>query len=131
MLPDRNNPPHKLPDDARSWWPLLVDELAGRDTLARVTGHRLAIYCQLLAQYYRVTDALNEKGQVVEIVGKDGEIKNQIVAAEAVQQAKLVEALRRFDKEFGFLLDLKTEDPLAALREKLTARLAGRPATRQ
>jgi len=123
---DRHKPPSYLPDDARQWWPVLVDELAARGSLSRVAEHRLAIYCQLFAQYRRVTEFLNQHGQVLEIRNDKGEVKAQTIAPEAVQQAKLVEALRKFDKEFG-LLEPAAEDPLNQLKARLVARLGSLP----
>jgi P27 family predicted phage terminase small subunit len=127
MLPDRDQPPDYLPPDARAWWTALVDELAGRGTLARVARHRLAIYCQLFAQYHRVTSFINneEEGQIAVIRNEKGEVKDQIITPEARQQEKLVKLLKAFDKEFGLLEEIKEKDPLEALRQKLSARLAG------
>lgn len=128
MLPHRDSPPQTLPEDARLWWPSLVDELDARGSLAQVTVHRLGIYCQLFAQYHRCTEFINREGQILVIRNDKGEVKNQIIAPEAVQQAKLVEALRRFDREFG-LLD-PVQDPVAALRQRLGARVDHRSAAR-
>jgi hypothetical protein len=113
---------------------VLIDELQARGSLARVARHRLAVYAQLFAQYHRLTVFVNLNGQVLETRNDKGEVKNQTVAPEASHQVRLVEALRKFDKEFGFLETVQAqagqaganqEDPLEALRHKLLARLAG------
>lgn len=145
MLPERDAPPQELPDDAKAWWPVLVDELDARGSLRRVTRHRLGIYCQLFAQYHRVTEVINREGQTqvhvyphqesgLKFTGKDDEEsaepqqqrKRDEISAEALQQEKLVKALQRFDKEFGFLDPV--QDPVEQLRGRLTARLGKGPA---
>lgn len=130
MSPHRDKPPKELPDDARQWWGVLVDELEARGALDKVTTHRLSIYCQLFAQYHRVTEFINREGQVLTIRDDKGEVKSSIVAPEAVQQERLVKILQRFDKEFGFLEGIKSADPIEELRKKLALRagVAERPA---
>lgn len=127
MIPSRDAPPETLPEDARAWWGPLVDELQARGSLARVARHRLAIYCQLFAQWQRVTEFINREGQILTVRDDKGEVKNQSIAPEAVQQIKLTEALRRFDKEFGLLEAVKGGNDLGHLAALLTARMAGKP----
>ncbi|HWL10759.1 MAG TPA: P27 family phage terminase small subunit [Planctomicrobium sp.] len=129
MRLDRDNPPQKipLPDDARQLWPYLVDEICERGFSERVPPHRLAIYCQLFAQYQRVTRKINqinegEDGQIKKTMSKFGESED--ISAAALQQGKLLQLLKSFDKEFGFLEERIEEDGFEAIRKKVDARMA-------
>lgn len=121
--PEAGNPPSYLPPDAALWWPSLVEELHSRGTLLRVSVHRLAIYCQLFAQYHRMTEWVNAHGQTAPTHYQSGEVKEIKIAPEAKRQTELVEALRKFDKEFGFLQEIQSENPLEELRQSLLSRL--------
>lgn len=130
--PRGDAPPGYLPEDARAWWPALVGELEARGALERVAVHRLAIYCQLFAQWHRLTSLINESpdGQIIARQNSEGAVIGWDVHPAARHQVALTTALRRFDREFGFLDPLDDSDPLGSLRQKLVARLGGGAAAR-
>jgi len=120
MPADWQTPPNWLPEDARPWWPVIVDELRARGQLRRVTPRRAAYLVQAIAQYHRVTSFLNEHGQVSELRNDKGEVRKQEPAPEFKIQHQLLQTIAKLEKAYGIDEEpTAKEDPLEALRSRL------------
>ena len=117
MNPDA--PPDCLDADGQRWWRHFCEDLNQRRKT--VAPHLLSVYVQLWVQYLRVTARINRKGQVLVLKDDEGRLKAKLVSPEAVQQERLVKALKLIDAPFGFMQEVKADDPLEELRQRLLA----------
>lgn len=116
--------PDWIGDQAKALWPAACHVLEQAGTLEQLAPETIAVYCQLTAQYVRVTDSIDRHGQVHEWRNDKGELKGQGPAPEVTIQMQLVAKLRQLWSDFG-LLPNKQNAHRPAKPNQLAARLAG------
>lgn len=65
-------PPDRLSAEALEIWHSTVPQLHRLGVLARVDQHQIAVYCEVVARYYRALGEVQRLGEVYETQGKNG-----------------------------------------------------------
>ena len=109
-------------DDARSFFPDVVEELRARGRLGYATVYRVAWFCQVLVLYLRAAEACNRPdGLVDEFLGKGegADVAMRLPSAEYKILSNALTQLRRLTKELGLDEPTATETGRERLRSSL------------
>lgn len=93
--------PKWFDDVAKAEWKFIVGKLEQMKLQTSVDRPLLEQYCQYYSQWRKVTDHLNQHGQIEFVSGENGASYTQIAAEFRVQQ-QLAQAMAKILVQFGF-----------------------------